>query len=811
MKNKFFCLHAHFDLPPQDSPWLDTPDPDPSAAPYPDAYSRMLHTCAGPNTASPLLDEEGRILKFVNNLAHLSFDFAPHWLTWIERTFPRVYERILEADRLSREQHAGHGSAIAAASPALILPLESAANKRTAIRWGMHDFRRRFGREAEGFWLPENAADAGTLEALIDAGIRFTLLSPAQAAQVRPAGSTADKDWLEVVPDTLDTTRPYRWISPADPARRLAVFFYRLNLDPARIYAKLPLAVSTPEPLKTAREQVIDVGQRFANRLVDSLTANDARELSHAAIDGELFGHLRLNGNRALTYALDTLLREAPARWTNYGEYLDNVPPPQEVRLHPLSSRSCPHGVQRWSGDCGCGELPPAAPWRAPLREALEALGRDLDERYWELGKPLFWDAAEARDAYGALITAPPGTRTAGFLDEQTAKHLTPQEARTALRLCEMQRWRLRMLEHWAWQEDDPAAATGLRILACAGKALHVLSLIDDTAQELEKGFIERLARCPSKETTGPNAAEIYNRIVRPARADARRALAHYAVSDHMEAGPMPNAGLGLPGRRAATSFTAGIEPLLRRTRRAGRGMNSLAVCRIGVRQPWTFEQAQGLTAVFHSQDADIECWTREEHDTDRDRRIAAELDRAFLGQSPADFRATAGRLFAADPWTLDALFPAARRRAVLRLLPRGSAAQRDYFIAWYANLRRLRAEPHCAQELAERLAAAPELGLSADSLPDIDIFREAVRAAALAFARAPAAGTLADLAHLLDSAEHAGLHLPLWEIQELAWSGVRRLKDAADAADIHRLVQILGIAQAAPPPPSETAAVPEA
>ena len=36
-------------------------------------------------------------------------------------------------------------------------------DKVTEIRWGLADFRRRFGREAEGLWLPETAVDEETL------------------------------------------------------------------------------------------------------------------------------------------------------------------------------------------------------------------------------------------------------------------------------------------------------------------------------------------------------------------------------------------------------------------------------------------------------------------------------------------------------------------------------------------------------------------------------------------------------------------------------------------------------------------------
>ena len=62
---------------------------------------------------------------------------------------------------------------------------------------------------SEGMWLPESAVDEETLAALAEAGILFTVLAPEAAAAVRPVES--EQNWLEVAPETLSTSRPYRW------------------------------------------------------------------------------------------------------------------------------------------------------------------------------------------------------------------------------------------------------------------------------------------------------------------------------------------------------------------------------------------------------------------------------------------------------------------------------------------------------------------------------------------------------------------------------------------------------------------------
>ena len=77
-----------------------------------------------------------------------------------------------------------------------ILPLSSRREKRTEVRWGIADFRRRFGRAPEGMWLPETAVDEETLDVLAEAGIRFTILAPHQVdprSAARPPRANSDR------------------------------------------------------------------------------------------------------------------------------------------------------------------------------------------------------------------------------------------------------------------------------------------------------------------------------------------------------------------------------------------------------------------------------------------------------------------------------------------------------------------------------------------------------------------------------------------------------------------------------------------
>src|SRR5204863_1287748 len=130
---------------------------------------------------------------------------GPTLMSWLEDHAVEAYERIVAADGAG-------GGAIAQAFFHTILPLAAERDVRTQIRWGLADFRHRFGRSAEGMWLPEAAVNDDVLGVLADEGVRFTILAPGQAARVRSFEATAPDDpgWIDVRDGSIDTRHLYR-------------------------------------------------------------------------------------------------------------------------------------------------------------------------------------------------------------------------------------------------------------------------------------------------------------------------------------------------------------------------------------------------------------------------------------------------------------------------------------------------------------------------------------------------------------------------------------------------------------------------
>ena len=178
-------IHGHFYQPPRENPWTGEVDAEPSAAPDHDWNVRVTRETYEP-LVSVEIEDGGKRIK-VPVYEYLSFDFGPTLLDWMEREAREIHDVVIRADRASVER-LGHGNALAMPYHHIILPLASRRDKETEVRWGIDDFKRRFGRDPVGFWLPETAVDRESLDVIAAAGIAFTVLAPHQVSRVPERG-----------------------------------------------------------------------------------------------------------------------------------------------------------------------------------------------------------------------------------------------------------------------------------------------------------------------------------------------------------------------------------------------------------------------------------------------------------------------------------------------------------------------------------------------------------------------------------------------------------------------------------------------
>lgn len=459
-------IHGHFYQPPRENPWTGKIEPEPGAAPYHDWNERIHAECYAPN---------------IDNYPHISFNFGPTLMSWLESHHPNTYQKILEADRTSAVRRGGHGNAIAQAYGHAILPLCNGRDRVTQVVWGLADFRFRFGREAEALWLPETAANDDVLALLIEQGMRYVILSPEQAK------------------GEVDSSRPYLFRHRDGSQRSLAVFFYN---------GALARAIAFERALTSSRgltEQFILAARGGSGSLVN------------VATDGETFGHHFKFGDLCLAHALEFEAKRAGFWITNYGEYLDRYPPELEVQIDngiegEGSAWSCTHGVGRWTRDCGChtgGEPGWNQSWRGPLRAALNFLRDDAAAKFESAGSDLLRDPWAARDDYVEVILDSRARES--FLTRHARRSLNDAEQTRVWKLLEMQRSALLMFTSCGWFFSDLAGIETMQVMRYAARVIDLQNELGFEPPRSE--FLEMVGEAKSNNPEKGTGADIFLRL----------------------------------------------------------------------------------------------------------------------------------------------------------------------------------------------------------------------------------------------------------------------------------------------------------
>jgi len=641
------CVHGHFYQPPRENPTLDAIERQPGAAPFHDWNERIHHECYRPNAYARILNDRGEVMQIVNTFEHISFNIGPTLMSWMERYDLETYQRIIAADRLSSDRLNGHGNAIAQVYNHIILPLANPRDQRTQVRWGIADFRRRFGRAPEGMWLAETAVDYATLSVLVEEGIRFTILAPSQVQRCRPLPSEGDlsegNPWHEVGGGQIDPSRPYRcYLQHPDGSpnrdRYIDIFFY-----------------DGPISRDMGFDDVLSSSQHLAGRLGQAVHGDHRpAQLISVATDGETFGHHRGGAEKTLAYAMTTEFPRQGWQVTNYAHYLALHPPTWEAELKPVTAWSCAHGVDRWQDDCGCGGGGSwHQRWRRPLRNTLDWLRDRLVQVYERHGAELLRDPWAARDAYVEVVADRRDAVVAEFFQAQQAHELSAAERVRALQLLEMQRHTLLMYTSCGWFFDEISRPEGTQILRYAARAIELAGEV--AGIDLEGEFVERLAAAPSNLPQFKDAAGVYRQLVAGSRITLEQVAAHYAMSslftDYQ------------PQHRLYCYTVRQLDYRLQRV-----GAMALAAGQVEIRSTLTQETLTLAFAVVHLGGWDFHCCIRSFHS-----RLAytqaKETLFTVLGQASASQTILAvNEQFGPRAYSLQDLFAAERHR-IMRLL----------------------------------------------------------------------------------------------------------------------------------------------
>jgi hypothetical protein len=461
-------VHAHFYQPLRVDPFSGTVPPDPGAAPFRDWNSRIDAECYRP-------------ISTRGTLAHMSYDLGPTLAGWLAAEAPVSHRGFVAADRAAADPvatNSGHGRAMAQPFHHTILPLASAEDRRTEVRWGIRDFEIRYGRRPEGMWLPETAVDTPTLRCLAEEGIRYTILAPWQAAA-----------------DHLESRRPYR--VDIGGGRTMVVAFYDAGLSGAVSFEP----AATADADRFARDRAVA-------RLAGTPFPDGDPGLIVIATDGELYGHHQPFRDLFLQRLVEPPEGTADRGFdvANLADVVRDRDPRKlpTVRIAERTSWSCHHGVARWSSEC-----PDAADghWKQPLRAAFERLAGGVDALVAEASAalPRKPDPMAARDAYLEVVDGvePAGAFGARWLGDDAAR----EDRERFLQLMEAQRWRLAMFASDGWYWDDPVRTETKHVLRFAARAARLVDAA--LGSRLESSLVGDLSlfRSPG---TGLDGAAIY-------------------------------------------------------------------------------------------------------------------------------------------------------------------------------------------------------------------------------------------------------------------------------------------------------------
>ena len=437
MSRPALVVHGHFYQPPRLDPFTGRMPADPTAAPARDWNQRVSADCYRPNAE-------------VGNLGSMSWDVGPTLAGWLasDEGDPVAYRGFVDGER--------GVNGMAQPFHHTILPLTTAADRRTEIRWGLRDFEVRFGRRPTGMWLPETAVDLPTLRLLVDSGVTHTILAP----------------W-QVTGDGLDTRRPVR----VDLGNGRSIV--------AAIDDGLLSAAISFEPGATIDADWF-VRDRLMPRFGEAPLPDGVDPLVVIATDGELYGHHQPQREHFLARLIGaTAPMDAPYTRPGLGEELAIAAAWEHglpvAQLRERTSWSCHHGIVRWASGCPCV---PDGNWKAPLRIALERLAGGIDALTERLlrdlpGAPDPW---AARDDYVDVVI---GVRTPdAFATERLGRGASSAHRAILLDVLAAQRWRLSMFASCAWFWESPERPETASALRAATRAARLIDNLAATALE---------------------------------------------------------------------------------------------------------------------------------------------------------------------------------------------------------------------------------------------------------------------------------------------------------------------------------------
>jgi alpha-amylase/alpha-mannosidase (GH57 family) len=441
MAEHYFCVHGHFYQPPRGNPFLDDAlAHEPGAEPFQNFNEKATALAYKPNAE-------------LGNFELMSFNVGSALSRWMEKHAPETYQRIIAADKNHRLKW-GVGNALAQPAHHAILPLCRPRDQKLLVRWGLITFEHRFGRPAEGMWLPDLGVNLPTLQALCDAGLQFTILGQ---AQVEGANEGAGPYWA-----TLPS------------GSRIAVFVRDDNLSNTVAFGIRSLGGAG----RWARNTLMPLKKQYGRLLL-------------LALEGETFGYHHPGEEHFLRWLLEYEANAVGYEVTTLVRDLHDHPPQAEVTIREYTAWNSTRELARWRG---------------ALRQAFDHFADQLDDLYLDFAQKLDLRPWPLREEYIRVRLGQ--VNETQLLRDNGAQRLSAAQAQALMSLLHAQFHRQRMYNSNAFfYEDLDRAETRLAIAdaACAIRLAREAAQVD-----LAPAFRADLAQAVSAHN-GKTGADIFD------------------------------------------------------------------------------------------------------------------------------------------------------------------------------------------------------------------------------------------------------------------------------------------------------------
>jgi hypothetical protein len=166
----------------------------------------------------------------------------------------------------------------------------------------------------------------------------------------------------------------------------------------------------------------------------------------------------------------------------------------------------------------------------------MDWLRDQLAPRFEARAGAMLKDPWAARDQYIDVILDRSPENIRRFFSTQAKRDLDGGDYVSALRMLEIQRHALLMYTSCGWFFDELSGLEAVQVIQYAARAVQLAQ--DLWHEDLESGFLERLAQAKSNIPEHADGRVIYEKFVRPAIVTRETVGAHYAISSIFESYP---------------------------------------------------------------------------------------------------------------------------------------------------------------------------------------------------------------------------------------------------------------------------------